>query len=146
MTAGALSLKNFHEIEVGLELPPVQKKVTQKTIDTYAQASGDFNPLHIDPEFASKTMFKGTIAHGLLSLGYISEMMANFFADGWYSGSNMEVSFLAPVRPGDTVTATGKVKSKEVKDNKGIVTCEVACINEEGVKVIAGTAKATVNL
>lgn len=146
MTAGALSLKNFHEIEVGFELPSVQKKVTQKTIDTYAQASGDFNPLHIDPEFASKTIFKGTIAHGLLSLGYVSEMMANFFADGWYSGSNMEVSFLAPVRPSDTITTTGKIKSKEVKDNKGIVTCEVACINEEGVKVITGTAKAAVNL
>lgn len=146
MDLDTLNLKNFHEIEIGLEIPSISKEVTQQDINNYSEAAGDFNPLHIDPEFASKTIFKGTIAHGLLTLAYISEMMAGFFADGWYSGSNMEVNFHSPVRPGDTVTTKGKIKSKEIKDNKGIIICEVTCVNQNDVKLIKGTAAATVKL
>ncbi|HAG11991.1 MAG TPA: acyl dehydratase [Desulfotomaculum sp.] len=139
-------LKKFAEIELGMELPEVKKQVTQEIINKYAQASGDMDPQHIDPEFAGQTVFKGTIAHGLLTIAYISEMMANFFNDGWYSGSAMEISFHAPVRPGDTITVSGKVNTKKASGDRGIVTCKVACTNQENASIITGTATALAKL
>ena len=139
-------LKKFAEIELGMELPEVKKQVTQEIINKYAQASGDMGPQHIDPEFAGQTVFKGTIAHGLLTIAYISEMMANFFNDGWYSGSAMEISFHAPVRPGDTITVSGKVNTKKASGDRGIVTCKVACTNQENASIITGTATALAKL
>jgi len=140
------NLRKFAEIELGMELPEVKKPITQEIINKYAQASGDMNPQHVDPEFASQTVFKGTIAHGLLTIAYISEMMANFFNDGWYSGSAMEISFQAPVRHGDTITASGRVKTKKTSGDRGIVTCKVACTNQENSSVITGTATAIAEL
>jgi 3-hydroxybutyryl-CoA dehydratase len=140
------NLKKFAEIELGMELPEVIKQVTQEIINKYALASGDMNPQHVDPEFAGQTVFKGTIAHGLLTIAYISEMMANFFKDGWYSGSDMEISFHAPVRPGDTITASGRVKTKKASGDRGIITCKVACTNQDNANIITGTATALAEL
>ncbi len=55
------------------------KELTQEKINRYARAGGDGNPLHTDPEFAARTQFGGTIAHGLLVLSYLSEMMTAAF-------------------------------------------------------------------
>lgn len=133
------------QVEVGLELPPVSKFITQEKINKYAEASGDFNPLHIDPEFAKTTMYKGTIAHGLMSVAFLSEMMSRWAGSVWMAGpSQMEVAFLAPVRPGDTVTAKGKVTDKSVEDGKVRFTCEIWCENQEGQKVIAGKSQVVV--
>ncbi len=140
------NLIKFAEIELGMELPEVKKQITQEIINKYAQASGDMNPQHVDPEFAGQTVFKGTIAHGLLTIAYISEMMANFFKDGWYSGSVMEISFHAPVRPGDTITASGRIKTKKSSGGRGIVICKVACTNQDNTSVITGTATALAEL
>jgi 3-hydroxybutyryl-CoA dehydratase len=135
-------VKTFEQLKEGDELPPVRKVVTQEKINQYAAASGDFNPLHVDPEFAKGTFYKGTIAHGLLSLAYISEMMAASFAKGWLAGGKLTVSFLAPVRPGDTITAKGTVKAKKEGEGRRIVVCEVSCENQRGEKVVAGEASA----
>src|SRR5947208_15027974 len=59
---------------VGDVLPSVTKTITQAKINRYAEASGDHNPLHLDPAFAATTLFGGTIAHGRLVLAYVSEM------------------------------------------------------------------------
>lgn len=126
------------QIKMGQELTPVVKEITQEKINRYAEASGDFNPLHIDEEFAKTTMYKGTIAHGLMSVAFLSEMMANFAGPIWLSTGKMEVSFLAPVRPGDKITAKGKIISKEQEENKERITCEVWCENQKGEKVISG--------
>lgn len=133
---------SFDALKEGDELAPVRKSITQEKINEYAQASGDFNPLHIDPEFAKTTFYGGTIAHGLLSLAYISEMMAKSFAKGWLAGGKLTVSFLAPVRPGDTITARGVVKQKKEDSGKRQVVCEVFCENQNGERVIAGEASA----
>ena len=69
---------DFSSVAVGDIIPPIRKKVNQKIIDAYAEASGDYNPIHVDPEFAKDTIFKGTIAHGLLTLSYISQMMVKW--------------------------------------------------------------------
>ena len=63
------------ELSEGMNLPEMRKEITQENINLYAQASGDFNPIHIDEDFASKTPVGVTIAHGMLILAYVSRMM-----------------------------------------------------------------------
>lgn len=133
---------SFEALKEGDELAPVRKEISQEKINQYAEASGDFNPLHIDPEFAKTTFYGGTIAHGLLSLAYISEMMTKSFAKGWLKGGNLTVSFLAPVRPGDVITARGIVKRKKEEEGQRVVACEVFCENQKGERVLAGEASA----
>jgi 3-hydroxybutyryl-CoA dehydratase len=121
--------------KVNDKLPVVVREIDQEKIDLYAEASGDFNPLHVDPEFAKGTMFGGTIAHGMLTLAYISQVMRKFHEEGWVSGGEMEINFLAPVRPGDTITCSGEVV--EVGEER--VSCRVECKNQNGDTVAAGS-------
>ncbi len=123
-------------VEVGTELAPVVKELTQEKINRYAQAGGDGNPLHTDPEFAARTQFGGTIAHGMLVLAYLSEMMTAAFGQAWLSGGRLKVRFKAPARPGDTVSAVGRV----VRTDGGLTVCEVACRNQRGEVLVSGEA------
>jgi 3-hydroxybutyryl-CoA dehydratase len=120
----------------GDELPTIRKTLTQQKIDRYADASGDRNPLHIDPAFAATTQFGGTIAHGMLVLAYISEMMTAAFAERWITAGRLKVRFRGAARPGDTVTAFGCV----VRVDDGQTTCEVECRNQNGEVLISGEA------
>jgi acyl dehydratase len=135
--------KLWEEIQIGEDLPCLKKEITQETIDRYAVASEDPNPLHTDPQFAKTTPFKGTIAHGTMYLAYVSEMMMEWFPRLWLTGGYMEVSFLAPARPGDTLTVFGKVAEKS--EGKGVleVTFNVDVETQDGKKIIAGIAKVT---
>ena len=81
--------------------------VTEETIEAYAELSGDDNPIHRDPEYASETMFGGRIAHGMLSAGPISAALADLPGDVIYL--SQDLAFENPVYPGDTVTATVEV-------------------------------------
>ena len=122
---------------VGDELPTVTRVLPQEKINRYAEASGDHNPLHIDPTFAAGTQFGGTIAHGMLVLAYISEMMTASFGERWLSGGRLKVRFRGAARPGDTVTASGRVAR-----NDGVRTlCEVACRNQAGEVLISGESE-----
>ena len=123
-------------LDVGTELTPVVKELTQEKINRYARAGGDGNPLHTDPEFAARTQFGGTIAHGLLVLAYLSEMMTAAFDQAWLSGGRLKVRFKAPARPGDTVSAVGRV----VRTEGGRTVCEVECRNQRDELLISGEA------
>jgi 3-hydroxybutyryl-CoA dehydratase len=121
---------------VGDELPAITKSLTQEKINGYAEASGDHNPLHIDQEFAATTQFGGTIAHGMLVLAYITEMMAAELGEAWSANGRLKVRFRGAARPGDTVRAAGRIAS--VEDGK--ITCEVECRNQDGDLLISGEA------
>ena len=99
--------------KAGDDLPPLAKTITQEKIGRYADASGDHNPLHTDPEFAASTQFGGTVAHGMLVLAYLSEMLTGAFGERWVAGGRMKARFRAPARPGDTVTAAGVSGSEQ---------------------------------
>ncbi len=131
------------DIKQGDSLPAVVKEVTQEDINGYAEASGDFNPIHIDEAFAAQTPLKGTIAHGMLILAYLSEMMTGAFGDHWLEGGNLSIRFKAAARPGDTITASGKIDSIESKDGASRVSCSVECSNQQGETVISGGAAVT---
>lgn len=131
--------KGWDEISVGNTLPTLKREIVQETINRYAVASEDPNPLHFDPEFAKTTPFKGTIAHGTMYLAYVSQMMMQWFPNRWLTDGQMEMSFLAPARPGDTLSIEGKVIEKGDRERE--IVFEVVCQNQEGKKIIAGTAK-----
>ncbi len=117
-------------------------------INHYADAAEDHNPLHIDPEFAKTTRFGGTIAHGMLSVAFIQELMVRTFGRSWLENGVIEVSFMAPVRPGDVITTEAKVMkcvpSEESKD-KLQIRMQVVCLNGNQEKVIKGITEVIVS-
>jgi 3-hydroxybutyryl-CoA dehydratase len=128
------------ELHLGLELPGLQKQVIQEEINLYAKASHDFNPIHIDPEFARNTPAGGTIAHGMLVLAYVSRMMTDSFGKNWLDGGRFNIRFKAPARPGDILSIQGKVVKIQQLDQIAVINCEVLCANQKGEAVITGEA------
>lgn len=129
------------ELSEGMSLPEIKKFITQENINLYAEASQDFNPIHIDPEFAKQTPLGGTIAHGMLTLAYISQMMTNIFGRSWLSSGTLDVRFKTPARPGDTITIGGNIHKIDQSGNETIVSCEVLCSNQNGEPVVLGETK-----
>ncbi len=118
-------------------VPPVIKQLTQEQIARYADAAGDHNPIHVDEAFARETPFGGTIAHGMLVLAFISEMMTAAFGEAWLTGGRLRVRFRAPARSGDTVTAGARPQA----EHDDTITYNVECRNQQGEVLIGGTAE-----
>ena len=124
------------------------KYVTQEMINHYADAAEDYNPLHVDGEFAKTTRYGGTIAHGMLSMAFIQELMVRTFGKDWLESGSIEVSFMAPVRPGEVITSEAKVTKVvpvECSEDKLLVRMQVVCLNGKQEKVIKGTTEVTVS-
>jgi len=129
------------DLEEGMSLPALTRKITQEKINLYAEASGDFNPIHIDPEFAGKTPLGGTIAHGMLILAYVSHMMTLNFGKPWLTDGKLSVRFKSPARPGDTVTVNSTVrKLTETENGRVLVKCEVVVQNQDSETIIIADA------
>jgi 3-hydroxybutyryl-CoA dehydratase len=128
------------EIQQGKALNPVVKHITQEKINLYAEASGDFNPIHVDESFAARTPFGGTIAHGMLNLAYVSEMMTSAFGRSWVSGGRLRAKFKESARPGDTLTITGKIDCIEQKSDVSYANCSFECRNQRGETIVTGEA------
>lgn len=122
------------------EVASVIKQLSQEQINRYAEASGDHNPIHIDEAFARATPLGGTIAHGMLVLAFLSEMMAAAFGDVWLASGKLRVRFRAPARPGDTVTASARGQS----GSAGTHAYAVECRNQQDEVLISGTAEVPV--
>jgi 3-hydroxybutyryl-CoA dehydratase len=132
-----LTQTGANALEVGSELPKLVKEVTQEKVNRYADASGDHNPLHVDPEFAATTQFEGTIAHGMLVLAYLSEMLTAAFGQRWLDSGRLKIRFRAPARPGDTITSAGTVTRVDGEN----VSCGIECKNQTGEVLISGQAE-----
>lgn len=125
----------------GTNLPGLKKFITQENINLYAEVSQDFNPIHTDPEFAKKTPVGGTIAHGMLLLSYVSQMMTNVFGHHWISGGTLDIRFKTPARPGDSITVTGTVSGIEKDTHETVVNCELLVLNQNKEPVLTGESK-----
>ena len=136
------SNKDFEQLRIGENLTPLVKKMTQDKINKYVSAAEDYNPLHVDIEFAKKTPFKGTIAPGFQYMAYISELMAREFGEGWYIGGILDVRLFKPVRPDDWLFTRAKIVDKKQENEEKIVICEVRITNQNNEDVIVGTAEA----
>ena len=117
-----------------MNVGPVVKQLSQEQVQRYADAVGDHNPIHVDEAYARGTPLGGTIAHGMLVLASISEMMAAAFGERWLRGGKLRVRFRAPARPGDAITA-----SAEPSGRGGAYAVEVR--NQQGEVLINGTAE-----
>ncbi len=129
--------KSIHELKIG-DSAQISKTVTESDIELFARATGDFNPVHLDQAYAEKTMFKGRIAHGLLSVGLLSSILGNILPGYGTIYLSQEVKFLAPVRIGDTVTA--RVEVIELVPEKNKAKFRTTCINQDGKMIVDGVA------
>jgi 3-hydroxybutyryl-CoA dehydratase len=129
--------KTIHEIKIG-DTDEFAKTVTESDIYLYAGVTGDFNPAHINEDYSKKTFFKTRIAHGMLSAGFISTVIGNKLPGAGSIYITQDLSFLAPVKIGDTITA--KVEVVDVIDKKNRVRLKTTCFNQEGTQVLNGEA------
>ena len=117
----------------------VSREVTDELVRQFADVSGDYNPIHLDEQFAAQTRFGKRIAHGMLSASFISAVLGYQMTDRKIVYLSQSLRFVAPVFLGDTVTARAVVK--EVREDKPIVTIETVCENQNGETLITGEAK-----
>jgi len=110
--------------------------VTEADILLFAGVSGDINAIHLNEEFAATTIFGGRVAHGMLTAGFISAIIANQLPGPGTIYMKQELSFLAPVRIGDTITA--RVEVLELLAEKNRVRLKTTCSNQDGVTVLTG--------
>ena len=136
-------------IAVGLELSPLVKPpITQEQLRRYADASGDYNPIHLDEQAAHRVGLDSVIAHGMLSMAFLGQFVNQQIAD--IPGARiaeLRVRFLNMVRLGDTLTCLGVVKSQAINDDLSqSVTIECWVQNQKGDKVTTGEAVVIVPL
>ena len=133
----------FDDVKIGDELPPLVKgPIQQIQLTRYAGASGDFNPIHQDDEFARAAGMGGVFAHGMLSMGFVGQVVTDWAGAGQVR--KLGVRFAGLVRLKDTVTCRGRVLARSSKDDVNLVDLEVWAENQKGDKVVTG--KATVAL
>jgi 3-hydroxybutyryl-CoA dehydratase len=116
----------------------ITKTIEQSDVDAFAEVTGDHNPVHIDEEFAKTTRFGRRIAHGMLTASLISTVLANKLPGEGSVYLGQTLQFVAPVFPGDEVTA--RVTVKEIREDKPIVKLDTICVNQRGEIVIQGEA------
>ncbi len=116
----------------------VSKEVTDELIRKFADVSGDYNPIHLDEEFASKTRFGKRIAHGMLGASFISAVLGYELSERKVVYLSQTLRFIAPVFIGDTATATAVVR--EIRADKPIVTIDTTVSTANG-DCITGEAK-----
>ena len=139
----------FEEIELGYEIPHQSKAITQEKITKNAEASLDYNPIHIDPEYCRKINLLGkgtTIAHGMMTLSFMGKIVTDWaYPAGGYMKS-LEGKFTAPVRPGDEITVYAVVTEKHYAEKKedNFVVLDIRCENQDKTKVSVGNASAVI--
>jgi len=126
----------FEDIKPGMSAE-FSKAVGDADIMAFAELSGDFNPVHVDEAFAKTTMFKGRIAHGMLSAAYISTALGTRLPGPGCVYVAQSLTFKAPVRIGDTVVA--RVEVTGTLPEKRFVTLKTSC-SVEGKVVLDGEA------
>ena len=129
--------KTIEELNIG-DTASFEKTITETDVYLYAGITGDLNPAHINQVEAEKTMFKGRIAHGMLSSGLISAVLGMYLPGPGTIYLGQELKFLAPVKIGDTVKAEAEVI--EINSEKKRVKLKTTCTNQEGTVVIDGVA------
>ncbi len=133
-----ISPPNFQNIKVGEEISILEKKPTTQQLVMWAGASGDYNPIHYDKDFALNRGLPGVVVHGQLSTAFICQMLSD-----WYGKKGklrkLNVSYKGLSFPGDTLICRGVIKDKSKVDDN-LVTLDVWVENQRGEKTVAGTA------
>lgn len=132
-----MNIKTIKEISLG-DSASFTKTITECDVYNFAGVTGDMNPIHINQKFAKNTQFGNRIAHGILSLGFISNVLGTKLPGPGSIYAKQSCQFMKPVYIGDTVTATVKVVNKDEVKNR--VWLETFCTNQKGEVVLEGEA------
>ena len=116
----------------------LSRTITEDDILLFALVSGDHNPIHLDAEYAEKTLFGKRIAHGFLIGSLISAVLGNDMPGPGSIYLGQTLKFLAPIHIGDTVTVTVKVVA--IREDKRIITLHTDCTKQHGTLVLSGEA------
>ncbi|HEY9765545.1 MAG TPA: MaoC family dehydratase [Chroococcales cyanobacterium] len=133
-----LKRKSFDELAVGMKEYLV-KAMTDEVVRGFSEISEDCNPLHLDDDYAEKTIFGRRIAHGMICGGLISAVLGTKLPGLGSIYLSQELKFKAPVFIDDTVTAY--VEIIELEREKKRIKLATWCENQEGKKVVEGVAK-----
>lgn len=136
----------FENIELDYELPSIEMHITQELISKFGCGSLDFNPIHMDPVWASEVNLFGaghTIAHGQWTIAVMTQVITNWcYADGGKLKS-IDIKLIRPVFPGDKIKFSGKVVAKHPRTKEtSFVDLELWVENQNGDKVAVGKAQA----
>lgn len=126
----------IEDLEIGM-VRTLNKEITDRDIELFAEVSTDRNPVHLDDAYAVDTIFEGRIAHGMLTAGLISAVIGEQLPGHGTVYLGQSLKFLAPVRPGDMVTA--EVEVLEIDYAKRRVTLDTRCL-VDGKPVLKGQA------
>ena len=127
------------DVSVGAEMTPLVKgPIQQIQLTRYAGASGDFNPIHQDDEFAKAAGMGGVFAHGMLTMGFVAQAVTDWAGAG--SVRKIGVRFTGLVRLKDTVTCRGRVLATSSKDGVHTAEIDIWAENQRGEKVVTGRA------
>lgn len=135
-----MKVTKYTDIKMGQSAEMVHT-VTEEDIKKFGDLSGDYNPLHFNEEWAKTTMFRGRIAHGILTAAYISAAIGMHLPGPGTIYMSQSMRFMGPVRIGDTITARVEVIS--LNDEKQRVTLKTTCTNQEEKVVLDGEALVT---
>lgn len=135
-----MSTLDFERISPGQALPSLTKHVTVEQIRQYAEASGDRNPIHLDETFARSAGLPGVIAHGMLTMAFANQMLTDWLGDRRLL-KRLQGRFAGMVLPGDDITCSGSVASKDSETRR--VTINLVVTNQRGERVFnKGVAEA----
>ncbi|MCU0973534.1 MAG: bifunctional enoyl-CoA hydratase/phosphate acetyltransferase [Burkholderiales bacterium] len=132
-----LENRTFDEIQIG-DSATLTRTLTEQDIMLFAVMSGDINPAHVDPDYAKNSQFREVIGHGMWSGALISTVLGTQFPGPGTIYLGQDLRFRHPVGVGDTVTV--KVTATERNAEKGRLTLETECVNQDGKVVVSGTA------
>lgn len=131
--------ENFNVIEIGTRIPPLVKHPTTRQLVMWAGASGDYNPIHYDKDFAVSQNLPGVVVPGQLITAFLGQMLADWMGT---SGClrKLAVSYKGMNFPGDAITCCGVVAGKSSQNGYGLITLEVWAENSKGERTVVGTA------
>ncbi|MDP6655315.1 MAG: MaoC family dehydratase [SAR324 cluster bacterium] len=131
-----MTLPKFDSLNVGDEIPALTTPlVSRHTLALYCGASGDHNPIHVDLDFAKSSGLDDVIAHGMLSAGYLAQMLTNWIPQSALRSFNNR--FTAMTQIGDTVTCSGKIVEKFEKDGEKFVRLELYTKTPQAQTIVA---------
>ena len=138
------AMPTYESLEVGAAAPELEfGPVTLNMILRYAGASGDFNPLHNDPDFARAAGYPGIFAMGMMPAAWLGRMLTDWV--GPQSIRRYKVRFVNQVWPGDRLTCRGRVSDKREVAEGRLVDLELAITNQKGETVLQGSATAALS-
>jgi acyl dehydratase len=129
-------VKNLLDYKISDRLPEKEWVPTHAQVRQYAEASGDFNPIHLDDTYARQAGLGGVIAHGMLTMAQMAAALTNWIGEEGRI-SKLEVRFEHMVRPGDKIKFSGFIRER----SENTLKCDIEALNDKTQRVMSGVVQ-----